>query len=178
MARRRPKPHGLRSHRSYTVEEAARAAGVCAATVRRWVKQGLVKPIDQTRPVLLAGADLLAAKRNRSRTKARTRPNEAYCMRCRAIRPMAYSEAEIVSANASGVNLRALCGVCSTVMHKRVARSALPMLAEILTITATQAQPDLIDTVQPRVNMQSGRTGKAPPAIMPPNPSDTVGRGG
>jgi Helix-turn-helix domain len=152
MAIRRVEPKGLRQHRSYTIDEAARAIRVCKATVRRWIRTGLIAPIDTKRPIMLAGADLVTLTRSSTKTKQKCKQDEAYCLACRAPRQMAFQEAEIISANASGANLRALCGVCVTVMHKRVSLNAFPALTSILHLSATQAHRHLIETSQPRSN--------------------------
>jgi hypothetical protein len=153
MARKRAKRQGLRTHRSYTVDEAAKALGLCKATVRRWIKLGRIKPIDDQRPAMLAGPDLIALTTGADKPKRRCKANEAYCLRCRDVRPMAFNEAEIIAANASGSNLRALCGTCSTLMRKRVSLRALPDLARELTLSAPLALQHLISTQQPRPNV-------------------------
>ena len=152
MATRRAKAKGLRQHRSYSVEEAARAMSVCTGTVRRWIKTGTIIPIDQNRPTLLSGFDLVAISKPQKGQKVKSQQNEAFCFSCRAIRPMAFNEAEIASANHSGANLRALCSVCAGVMHKRVSLKAFPALASVLSISGTQAHLHLINTNQPRIN--------------------------
>lgn len=127
----------LRVHRSYTVDEAAAAMGRNKATIRRWIAVGRIVPVDDGRPALLSGRDLAAIAVGGPRKAHRScRADEAYCLRCRDVRPMAFAEAEIVSSNASGVNLRALCATCATVMHKRAALSALPDLARTVTLAA------------------------------------------
>lgn len=155
MARKRAKRQGLRTHRSYTVDDAAKALGICKATVRRWIKVGRIKPIDDQRPTMLAGLDLIALTTGASKPKRRCNRNEAYCMRCRDVRPMAFNEAEILTANASGPNLRALCGTCSAVMHRRVSLRDLDRLARELTLSAPLALRHLINTEEPRLNVHS-----------------------
>lgn len=155
MARKRAKRQGLRTHRSYTVYDAAKALGICKATVRRWIKLGRIKPIDDQRPTMLAGPDLIALTTGASKPKRRCNRNEAYCLRCRDVRPMAFNEAEILTANASGANLRALCGTCSAVMHRRVSLRDLARFARELALSAPLAFRHLINTEEPCLNVHS-----------------------
>jgi Helix-turn-helix domain len=178
MARNRAKRAGLRSHRSYTIDEAANALSLCKATVRRWIKVGQIKPIDDLRPAMLAGADLIALTTKANKQKQRCKANEAYCLRCRAIRPMAFDEAEVLSANASGANLRALCGTCSTLIHKRVSLRALPDLAQSLTLRAPLALQHLINTQKAPVNVHLETPAKTLPKPFgegaPKSPTQTA----
>lgn len=174
MARKRAKRQGLRTHRCYTVDEAAKAVGICKATVRRWIKIGKIKPIDDQRPTMLAGSDLIALTTGANKPKRQCKANEAYCLRCRDVRPMAFNQAEILSANASGANLRALCGTCSAVMQKCVSLLAFPKLARELAISAPLALSHLISIESPRLNVHFAQ---APPARPNEKPSSLVGGG-
>lgn len=161
MARKRDKRQGLRTHRCYTVDDAARAMAVCKQTVRRWIKTGRIKPIDQHRPAMLAGSDLIALANKSDQPKRRCKVNEAYCLRCHDTRPMAFNEAELVSANTSGANLRSLCGTCSSLMHKWVSLHDLPGLAHALTLTAPLALQHLISPQQPSLHVHFEGPGAA-----------------
>ncbi len=174
MARKRAKRQGLRTHRIYTIDEAAKAVGACKATVRRWIKIGRIKPIDDQRPTMLAGSDLIELTTGANKPKRQCKANEAYCLRCRDVRPMAFNEAEVLSANASGANLRALCGTCSAVMHKRVSLRAFPALALDLALSAPLALSHLISTESPRLNVHFA---EAPPARPNEKPVSLVGGG-
>jgi hypothetical protein len=132
MARsRKPNRRGIKIHRSYTVDEAARTLGHSKGTVRRWIKAGL-PALTEKRPILIMGADLLDHVTARSRAKQKCLPHECYCVKCRAPRPPAAGMAEIVSLKTTSCNLRALCPECGTLMHKRVGVAALETLAQVL----------------------------------------------
>ena len=47
MSSRRPNWRGVRRHRSYSVDEAARTVDVAKGTVRRWTKAGLPAITDR-----------------------------------------------------------------------------------------------------------------------------------
>ncbi|MFC2952290.1 helix-turn-helix domain-containing protein [Marinicaulis aureus] len=142
--KRKPNWRGIRKHRPYRVDEAARTLGVCKATVRRWIKQGL-PTIDNQKPMMVLGRNLIEFHEKRKRAKAPCGLGEFFCFRCRQPKPAAFGEAEIVSATAKTVNLRALCATCSTIMHKRVSLRKLASLAAILTIQNSKQTNTLIN---------------------------------
>jgi hypothetical protein len=81
-----------------------------------------------------------------AKTKQKRKENEAYCLPYKAPCLMAFQKAEIISANASGANLRALCGVCASVMHGRFSLKAFSTLASVLRLAPTQAHRHLTET--------------------------------
>src|SRR5580704_10538170 len=76
---------GIKLHRSYKVEEAARIRNVSKRTVRRWIKAGLPAVADR-KPILILGEDLLTFLAARKRRSHPCRPEECYCLKCRAPR--------------------------------------------------------------------------------------------
>ena len=131
---RRTKRKGLKSHRNYTVEEVARLLGVARGTVRRWTKKGLPFVTEQ-RPRLIRGDDLLEFLAKLKAPKERCQLHECYCFKCRAPREPALRMADIICDRPTSGNLRALCLVCETWMHKRVSFAALDRLRAKLDIT-------------------------------------------
>jgi hypothetical protein len=117
---RRPDWRGIKSHRSYTVEEAARGIGVAKGTVRRWIKQGLPSITDK-KPALVLGADLIEFHRLQKKPKQSCLPHECYCVKCRKPRSPAGGMAEYVPLTATSGNLRAICPDCLKLMYRRVA---------------------------------------------------------
>ena len=141
---RRTKRKGLKSHRNYTVEEVARVLGVARGTVRRWVKKGLPF-VTERRPRLIRGDDLLEFLAKLKAPKERCQLHECYCFKCRSPREPALRMADIICDRPTSGNLRALCLVCETWMHKRVSFAALNRLREKLDITVRQAGSSLKD---------------------------------
>jgi excisionase family DNA binding protein len=68
MGKRHPNYRRVKIHRSYAVEQAARRLGVHKNTVRAWIKVGL-PTIDDRRPILILGSDLIAFLRARRARK-------------------------------------------------------------------------------------------------------------
>jgi excisionase family DNA binding protein len=138
----RPNIRAVKKHRSYTVEEAARALGICKGTVRRWIKAGLPALTDR-KPVLILGEDLTGWLKARKTPPQRCEPGECYCVKCRAPRKAAGGMAELVPLNATGGNLRALCETCGTLMHRRVSNAQLEAFSAFLDVTTAQAETDI-----------------------------------
>lgn len=149
----RPNWRTLKIHRSYTIDEAARTLSVCKATVRRWIKDQGLSVIDERRPALLLGRDLIAFGKSRRRPKHKCGIDQAYCFSCRTPKNAAFGQMEIVAANQTSANVRMCCQTCSSVMHKRFAWRDLPSLSPLTHLTAQQDLRDLIDTIQPCLNV-------------------------
>lgn len=146
MARhRRPNGGGFRVHRNYTVEEAARVTGYAKGTLRRQIKAGLLPAIIDRRPHLILGGDLLDYMKMRTKSGPRLQLHECYCLKCRKPRSPAFSVAEYFPLTASTGNLRALCEVCTTVMHKAISVAALTALQAKIEVTIQQAGKHLMD---------------------------------
>lgn len=127
----------VKSYKSYTVEEAARNQRVAKGTVRRWLKSGL-PCLNEKRPCLILGGDLVDFLKNRKKPKQTCKPEECYCFRCKAPRKAALGEVEYKPLTPTNGQLIALCGECTTVMHKRISLATLDTLKGILHITIRQ----------------------------------------
>ncbi|PJK31340.1 helix-turn-helix domain-containing protein [Minwuia thermotolerans] len=141
----------VKRHRNYTVEEVARTLGRGRGTIRRWIADGLPALTDR-KPFLILGEDLIAFLKARRRPRARCGPGEFYCFRCRVPRRAALEMAEIVDRNPSSVNLRALCAVCETLMHRRVAIARLAPFAAGMEVSGPQAPTHIGEPAGPCVD--------------------------
>ena len=139
MNRRRPNPRAVSQHRSYSVTELADCFGVHKNTVRHWQLAGLM-PNDDGRPYLFHGGAVRAflLARNASR-KRPCRAGTLYCFRCREARPPALGMVEYVPISATSGNLRAICGECETLMHRRASRAALATVMPGFNVQFVQA---------------------------------------
>lgn len=111
----------IKRHRNYNVDEAARALNVAKGTIRRWIKDGLPAITDK-KPALIMGADLIEFLKARKPKKQKLLINELLCFSCKVPRHPAFGEVEYIISNTKSGSLRALCEVCTTVMHKRISR--------------------------------------------------------
>lgn len=139
----------MKIHRSYTVEEAARATGYAKATVRRWVSSCLLPALTDQRPHLILGADLDGFLRARRRRGHKLRLHQCFCLKCKEPRAPALGMAEYLPLTATTGNLRALCELCLTVMHKAISRADLATLGGILEVTEQQGPKHIMDTSHP-----------------------------
>ncbi len=129
MPRKRLDPRRVKIHRSYSIEEAARALDVHKQTVRNWIKDGLPVMIGK-RPQLIAGDDLRRfLQRRRASGKHPCGPGELFCLRCRSPREAAAGMIDYLPMTSLSGNLRAICPVCDALMHRRVSLSKLDEVA-------------------------------------------------
>lgn len=153
--RRRPNSRLIKIHRSYAVDEIARALSVHKNTVRNWLRRGLPK-IDQGRPTLIHGRDLrdfLEAQRKHA--KRPSPPNHIFCVKCRMPKVPAGNMAEYVPITSTSGNLRAICPECETLIHRRVSRAQLDSVCGDLEVQEMQASPRIRDRSTPSVNCDS-----------------------
>jgi hypothetical protein len=151
MARRRHNGRSIKRHRSYTVDEAARALKVAKATMRRWIKDGLSVLTDQ-KPCLILGPDLIDFLDHKASAKKSCRLHECYCFSCREPKVPAFNAVEFFPITITSGNLRALCETCLTVMHKRVSVAKLETLSAVVDVTIMQARKHIADSGNPCLN--------------------------
>lgn len=142
----------IRIHRSYSVDEAARALGVAKVTVRRWIASGELPVIDNCKPMLVLGHELSAYLRNRRSRKQKLRLGECYCMKCRAPKCAAFSEAELIRTKGKTAMVRMLCETCTAVMYKRVSWQQVSRLSALVTLSGAHRFKHLSETTQPCVS--------------------------
>ena len=149
--RRCPGKRGVKIHRNYTVEEAARVLGVAKITVRRWIKGGLPALTDR-KPTLILGSDLAQFLSERKTARQACQPHECFCVKCRRPRRPAADMAEFIPLTPILGNLRAICPTCGTLMHRRIRREALEPLLGILDLTFAKAPPRIRERDDPSSN--------------------------
>lgn len=145
----RPSWNRVKIHRSYTVDEAARALGVCKATVRRWIKTKGLPLIDKARPALILGRDLIAFGKAQKRPRQKCELDQAYCLSCRAPQKAALGRMEIIQANTRTANVRMRCETCTSRMHKRFSWRDLTQISARAYVSASQAHRHLIEINAP-----------------------------
>lgn len=103
---------------TYSAQEIADLIGVHVRTVHVWYTKGLPK-IDERRPFLVRGCELkeflqkMAADR-----KKPCRPDEMYCVSCRAPRKPANRVVETQAINKKKVLIIGKCDICGTKMNR------------------------------------------------------------
>ena len=118
-------PRRAKVHYSYTIAEAAKLFGVHRNTVRAWIATGL-ETINVGRIILILGDELRAfLERRRKASRTKTPRGWLYCLKCRAPRAPAEGLTELIQERAGTANVRAICGHCDTLMHRRVSLAKL-----------------------------------------------------
>lgn len=145
-------PNLAKIHRTYTVEEVAELFSVHKNTVRMWIKDGLAT-IDKKRPVLIRGSslrDFLQAKR--ASAKRKCRPDEIYCVRCRAPQRPAENMVDYETINAHTGRLIGLCPCCDGVINKYFNVAQLEKIQGKLDITLPKTLEHINESDKPLVN--------------------------
>lgn len=153
----RPKFRAAKIHRTYTVREAAKLLEVHYSTVRRWLKVDGLKKLDDQKPTIIAGSELVRFGASRKTIKYPCRLTEAFCFRCREPRKAALAACEITSVSGTGCNIRLLCETCATVMHKVVPWRKMHLLASEYVVSASLDIRSLVERNAPSANVHFER---------------------
>lgn len=159
MAARRVNPNLVKLNHSYSADELARCLDVHKNTIRHWQSKGL-EPIDKSRPVLFHGPMVRAFLASRSANRKQPcPPGTLYCFRCRTPRQPAHKMVDFVAMRPGTGNLRALCGCCETIMHRRARERDLPSIMPGCTVQSTQGRASLSGQQAPSLNCDLERQG-------------------
>ena len=146
MRKRRANYRQVKTHHSYTVEEAARLLDVHKNTVRAWVKTGL--PVcDGNRPTLILGRELAAfLKARQTKNKRPCLPGEIYCVRCRATKQPALGMADYLPITAGQGNLMGICPDCEGFIFRRASLAKMGQIRGKFDIRFPEAQERVNDS--------------------------------
>jgi hypothetical protein len=147
MARRKGW-RSVKKHLNYTINEAARNQGVSKVTVHRWIKSGLTC-LKDARPHLILGHEFIAFLKADSPTKHPLAADEFFCFRCKDPRKPAFDEVEFRHSKPTSGKLSALCGTCTTVMHKSITTITLNSLKPVLHVSFPCDHETLNNGVKP-----------------------------
>jgi hypothetical protein len=137
----------IRREYSYTVQEIAELFNLHPNAVRRWVSGGL-RTIDDHRPQLIHGSDLIEFLCRRQRDRRRgCAPDEMYCFGCHEPRRPAGGRVVVEQLGPSRLMLRGSCELCGTRMNRAFSMSRLPEVER--TFTVPTASPRLVGTSAP-----------------------------
>jgi excisionase family DNA binding protein len=143
----------VKQHRCYTVDEASRLLKIGKPTIRRWIKRDGLEIIGDKKPFLIRGHNLKSFIQAKKQPKQKCALDECYCFTCSTPRKPAFSEVEITRSNQATEMMEALCNTCSGVMFKRISRTQIPMIQELLNVTFKQAPEPIRDTPSPCLNV-------------------------
>ncbi len=114
----------IRDDYSYYVEQVAELFGIDEATVRRWMKDGGLERIPNTRPHLIHSSKLrpFIEKLGTARKKP-CASHEMFCMRCQSPRTPAHATGAVTILANRSVRLKAACSVCGGAMCRAIRQS-------------------------------------------------------
>lgn len=159
MPVRRVNPNRVKMHFSYTASELAECLRVHKNTVRNWQRQGL-NPIDDCRPFLFQGETVRTfLKERRASRKRPCAPCTIYCLSCREPRRPALGMVEYQPLRPTSGNLRGICEVCETVMHRRIRFADLERNMPGCEVKITQGPASLNGQASPPQNCDSEKEG-------------------
>lgn len=152
MGKRHPNYRLVKIHRNYSVEEIASLCGKHKNTVRTWLKRDL-KPIDETRPLLVHGQDLaafLAARRKAK--KCPSPPGHLYCVKCREPKLPAGGVVGVQAITDKVSNVSAVCPTCGGTMYRRASNQKLKEFGRNVRSVLPKAEPRISETTDPSLN--------------------------
>jgi hypothetical protein len=124
-------PNRVKVNRSYTYTELAAVFGVHKNTIAAWVKDGL-PCLQEQRPFLLLGVNVKAfLQQQRAAKKQKCKPNEMFCMRCKAPSKPAENFVEYTMESPTKLHLLGLCERCDCIINKYVSYKDLERYAQI-----------------------------------------------
>ena len=145
-------PNVVKLNRTYDTSQLAACCGVHKNTVLNWREAGL-EPIDTSKPIIFHGSAVRAFLKNRNAGRKRPcGPGKLYCFRCREPRPPAFRLVEYASLTAEAGNLKAFCGTCETVMHRKVRRAELAATMPGIDVQFAERSLRLVGSTSPTLN--------------------------
>lgn len=139
---KRYRTRAIKTHRSYTVVEAAAALRVHSQTVRDWIKRGL-RALTNERPTLILGSDLKAFVEHLNQAKRPLGPNELYCLECRKASEPWGGLADYTRQSGRPGRLSGLCPECEQPCHRFVAEEQIATVAPDLEVALAAAETSL-----------------------------------
>ncbi len=142
----------VKINRNYTFEELAAVFDVHKNTVSAWVKNGL-PCLKERRPFLILGEDAkLYLQGQRAGKKQRCKPNELFCMRCKAPTRPAESFVEYLPLSATKGRLTGFCERCECVVNKFVRYDSLERYSALFDLSKPIALEGINDSNNPLLN--------------------------
>jgi len=145
-------PNLVKINRSYAFEELAAVFGVHKNTVSAWVKNGL-PCLKERRPFLILGVDARAyLKEQRGQKKQKCKPDELFCMRCKAPTRPAEGFVEYVPQSATRGRLTGFCGRCECVVNKFISYDSLERHSALFDLSTSKELERVNDSSNPLLN--------------------------
>ena len=155
MRKRRASARRVKMHLNYTPEEVATLTGAHKNTVLRWIASGQLPAMTDMRPYLVLGRDLITFLSRAPAGSTKLKSGECYCVRCKKPQVPALNMADFRPVNERWGNLRGICPICETMMHRRVSVARLVEIKGSLEVRLLEALPHLTPCLSPSLNVDS-----------------------
>ena len=151
---RSPAPNRIKTHRIYTVWEAAEALGRHRQTIIRWIKEkGLIADTSR-RPWLIQGFNLkVFLGHRRQKVECKLALHHLYCLGCKASQEPAGKFADYKQQTSSTGMLSALCPDCGCIINKVIRRNDLEAVRAKIEVTIQQADPRIVSLEHAPLNV-------------------------
>ena len=151
----------IKTHRIYSIFEAADALGCHRQTVIRWIKNGLVANKAQ-KPWLIEGRVLREFLGERqAQAKQKLALDHFYCLGCKSPQAADGKIADYCHLSPTSGQLSALCPSCENIIYKIVKRDDLEAIRTKISVTIQQADPRLVSFSEPLLKVTSANREKA-----------------
>ena len=139
-------PNLIKLHRSYTFDELAAVFGIHKNTVATWVKKGL-PCLNERRPFLILGAEArLYLRQQRTVRKKSCKPDELYCVRCKAPSKAAERFVEYLPLTPTKGRLTGFCERCEGVINKFASCESLQGYSKLFDLALPKGMQHINDS--------------------------------
>ena len=149
-------PNRIKKNRNYTVVDVKEALGAHPKTVRNWIHAGLLV-IDETRPLLIQGADLkVFLQQKRTRYQYRCELKEMPCLKCSGPKVPSINSVQFITEPPSKTQMKGRCHECGCKVNKLVSEGNINQIWTELGGKLPLAEKHLILIDKKRLNFPFG----------------------
>jgi hypothetical protein len=123
----------VKIHHRYTISDLSALTGAHKHTIGRWIAAGL-ETTDGRRPLLIHGADFRAFMKAREPVKRHCKPDEFYCLSCRAPKRPALDMADYHPRTPLRGLLSGICPDCGHMIYRATTSARLDQIKSRLVI--------------------------------------------
>jgi hypothetical protein len=125
----------IKMHRLYTYDEAGRALGITAHTVRSWRSGGLQAMVAST-PHYILGAELIRhVEEKQAKKSVKMGLGQMYCFKCKTPQTPLWAMVDYIPINDTRGRLTGLCEACEGHLQRFVGKGDVGKFGDIYEIT-------------------------------------------
>jgi len=151
---KRGNPAKIKSHRIYSVWEAAEATGRHRQTVIRWIKQNGLRADTSQKPWLIRGEDLKSfLGHQKQKTRCKLALHHLYCLGCKRPQEPDGRIADYTQQTSTTGMLTALCPSCGSIINKVMRRYDLEAVRAKIEVTIQQVGARIVSSTATPLNV-------------------------